>query len=248
MLEVDSVLALDIPGHGFSSHLPPGIDYHLLSAVTLLRFVIKDWYKWEKPILLGHSFGSNLFFFYCAAFPDEVDKYISIDCSRHQMAYRPDNVVEKLRSVIDKSLDIELKPKRPPEYTEEQLLDLFYKGRNELIPKDVCKILLSRGTTKLENGKCLQSRDIRVKLSCHGRVSFSDLVDLSSYIKCDVLSIAASKGVLKKDRKGEIYMKTIENIKKNSDKSKFLVLDGHHHIHFEKTQAVADAINDFLKL
>lgn len=248
LLQTDALLALDIPGHGLSSHLPPGYLYDFMDGVCLVRFVINDYFKWEKPpVLLGHSFGSNIFFVYSAIFPETVSKYISIDCSRHQTAVHPNTNISALKQTIEKTLSYEEKT-TPPEYTYEELLMNFRHGRKNLISIESCKLLLNRGLRELENGKFGYSRDIRLKLKAIGRLTYESLLNLAPRIKCDHLSIQASNGVVKSDSKGEIYKKTVELILKNSPKSKHVMLTGNHHIQLDSPELVAEEVNKFISM
>lgn len=246
MLNVDSLLAVDIPGHGLSSHQHPGFLYDFTDAICIIRFVIKHFYKWENPVtLMGHSFGSALSFIYSAIYPSEVSKYISIDCARHQMSVQPGANIPAMRKTIEQTLELEKKTK-PPEYSEEELLERFYLGRRKLITKEACKTLLSRGTTSNADGKVHLSRDVRVKLNAVGRLPISYLLQLAPLIKCPHLSIQADNGTVKDDAKGDVYRKTVEAILKNSHLSRHVILKGNHHLHLDDPQPVADEINKFL--
>lgn len=234
-----------MPGHGRSSHIPKGLPYHFMDGVCLIRFVISDYFKWKQPIkLLGHSFGSALSFVYAAVFPDEVLNFVSIDCSRHQMTVLPNRCAATLKETLNKIIDYE--DKQPPEYTFDELLEKFHKGHKSRLNKETCKILLSRGTTALSNGKVYFSRDVRLKLNACERLTLEDLLELASDIKCHVLSIQAENGIVKNDIKGDIYRKTVEIMMKNSTKSEHVLLEGNHHLHLDNPVPVANEINRFL--
>lgn len=60
-----SVLCIDLPGHGFSSHLPKGQYYYMFwDGIVTLRRIVK-YYKWNKVsqgvIMLYNDF-QKLFF------------------------------------------------------------------------------------------------------------------------------------------------------------------------------------------
>jgi pimeloyl-ACP methyl ester carboxylesterase len=249
LLDVAAVFAPDLPGHGQSSHLPKGFPNDYMDAVCILRFIVKYHFHWSQPlILLGHSFGSNLSLVYAALYPDQVSKYISLDCSRHQMAEYADTMISSMRNTIDNMLRMEEKTK-PPEYTEDELLEMTFEGRGGnkgRITKEGCKTLLSRGTTKLPNGKVYLSRDPKLKLNAFGRLTPDFWVNLASRLTCDMLSIQAENGVVKNDHKGELYRKTVDIILKKNCKSKHIILPGHHHVHLDNPQLVAKEINQFL--
>ncbi|XP_054268714.1 probable serine hydrolase [Macrosteles quadrilineatus] len=249
LLDVEAVLAIDLPGHGQSTHIPSGFPYHYMDAVCILRYMIKHHFKWSDPlVLLGHSFGSNLSFVYAALYPDQVSKYISLDCSRHHMSEDATTLIDSMRNTIDKMLSLEDKTD-PPEYTEEELFDMFFKARRGpqgWTTKEGCKHLLSRGTSKLPSGKVFLSRDPKLKLNAFGRLTFESWLKLAEKITCDMLSIQAENGVVRSDSKGEFYQKTVNIILNNSPKSKHVILPGYHHVHLDNPKIVANEINNFL--
>ncbi len=51
------VISVDLPGHGFSSHLPNGIQYTPKIVLTAIRRVI-NYFHLKHYVLLGHSYGS----------------------------------------------------------------------------------------------------------------------------------------------------------------------------------------------
>ena len=50
------VIALDFPGHGFSSHLPEGMAYHFFDLVYVIQDLIAA-FKLDSVTLIGHSMG-----------------------------------------------------------------------------------------------------------------------------------------------------------------------------------------------
>ncbi|CAL8118853.1 unnamed protein product [Orchesella dallaii] len=73
-----TIISVDQPGHGFSSHTKgAGYDF-LLDGVATISRVIKH-YNWEKVSLMGHSFGSIMSFVFAGTNPEMVDRYIAIE-------------------------------------------------------------------------------------------------------------------------------------------------------------------------
>ena len=62
------LVALDMPGHGASAHLPLGADYLLLAFVRA-AFAAADALGWERFALLGHSLGGVIASLMAAALP-----------------------------------------------------------------------------------------------------------------------------------------------------------------------------------
>jgi len=53
------VLALDLPGHGLSSHRPNGSHYHLMDFVYDLHELIEQ-QQWQDILLVGIRWGASL--------------------------------------------------------------------------------------------------------------------------------------------------------------------------------------------
>ena len=53
LLDVPSFLAIDMIGHGLSSHFPAVGQYHFMDFVVLLRR-IADHFQWTKLSLIGN--------------------------------------------------------------------------------------------------------------------------------------------------------------------------------------------------
>ena len=65
------VVAIDLRGHGRSSHLPPGAWYHYVDYFDDLRATL-DHFGWPKATLFGHSLGGTLASLFAAAYPERV--------------------------------------------------------------------------------------------------------------------------------------------------------------------------------
>lgn len=74
-----SYLAIDLPGHGRSSHYPEGLQYFVFwDGIALIRRIAKQ-HQWGKLKLIGHSLGGCLSYMYASSFPDDVERFVSID-------------------------------------------------------------------------------------------------------------------------------------------------------------------------
>ena len=72
------VVAIDLPGHGFSSHYAPGMTYRLSDALVALRRV-QIHFGWEKSNIIAHSMGAAIASWFAATFPEHVDRLAMID-------------------------------------------------------------------------------------------------------------------------------------------------------------------------
>ena len=67
------VIALELPGHGHSSHLPAGISYHYVDYVSAVLSAA-DALGLERYALLGHSLGAGIASLAAAATPQRIDR------------------------------------------------------------------------------------------------------------------------------------------------------------------------------
>ena len=72
------VIALELPGHGHSSHLPAGISYHYVDYVSAVLSAA-DALGLERYSLLGHSLGAGIASLAAAATPHRVDQLFLIE-------------------------------------------------------------------------------------------------------------------------------------------------------------------------
>lgn len=72
------VIALDLPGHGHSEHLPAGASYAYLEHVRHVLAAI-DTLQLERYSLLGHSLGAGITALCAAARPEQIDRLLLIE-------------------------------------------------------------------------------------------------------------------------------------------------------------------------
>ena len=72
------LVALDLAGHGYSSHRPPGVPYHFVDFSPDV-LAAADALGWERFALLGHSMGGGIASFIAASFPERVTQLAMIE-------------------------------------------------------------------------------------------------------------------------------------------------------------------------
>lgn len=72
------VIALDLPGHGHSDHLPEGAIYHFVDYVRCVLAAI-DTLGLSRYSLLGHSMGAGIASLVAAAAPASIDRLALIE-------------------------------------------------------------------------------------------------------------------------------------------------------------------------
>ena len=72
------VIALELPGHGHSDHLPAGTHYHFIDYVRAVLGAI-DALALARCDLLGHSLGAGVAALVAAAAPERVERLLLIE-------------------------------------------------------------------------------------------------------------------------------------------------------------------------
>ena len=72
------LVALDLPGHGASAHLPPSADY-TVAVDARAAFAAADALGWEHFHLLGHSLGGAVASVMAAAMPQRITRLALIE-------------------------------------------------------------------------------------------------------------------------------------------------------------------------
>ncbi|XP_049777237.1 probable serine hydrolase isoform X3 [Schistocerca cancellata] len=240
-----SVLAIDTPGHGLSSHLPPGIPYYGNESVLFLRRIMK-YFGWETVSLLGHSFGAAEGFIFASAFPDKVDSHIALDALKPwslDMSTEP----KKFAKNLDKFLDtVSLNDAETPSYTYEEMIERLHEGMiAKSVTKESCEVLLKRGIIPAASeGKYNFRRDKRLKIGRFLGWTHHQLMEMTALIKCRVLFIKAMPGL--KLEPENIIEETLNMLKKSSKELVYKTVEGTHHVHLNNPERVAPIINEFL--
>lgn len=164
------ILGIDLPGHGRSSHLPPGINYSVYDYVYIIPRVMKH-FGWNKVSLMGHSLGGIMSFAYSAMAPDTVDMVISLDVllssrvndglALEMIANYQDNLL------IEDDRRMARRDQKPPSYTLSQMCSNIAEATMDSVSQGLAHHLLHRQVIKSQlhqdQDKFYFSRDRRVK-------------------------------------------------------------------------------------
>ncbi|AWP05747.1 putative serine hydrolase-like protein 2 [Scophthalmus maximus] len=180
-------VAVDLPGHGRSSHRPPGVFYSFPLYVMDVRRVV-DALQWSKFSIIGHSMGGNIAGMFSALYPEEVDALILLD----SFGFLPTDV-KRIPKVIRKGLDEMLQfEKRTEEkerrvYTYEKAAERLLAVNRTLSERSV-HTLLERGLVQVEGGFVF-TRDFRINLTNIVRISVEQSLEMQSNIKASGLVV-----------------------------------------------------------
>lgn len=239
-----SVLVIDLPGHGRSSHYPPGLLYHFTEDLVTIRNIVNH-FGWKKVTMMGHSMGSMFTFIYAAVFPTQVEKIVGFDILR-PVPLVSSRFIKNGGTQIDKFIDLINNPIEPPEYEVDDIIERHIKATQNSLTKDSCKILMTRGSfvSKKRSGYVGLTRDIRMRVSLLHSLPHEFLLELTSRIKCEVLNVKFKQGPYYE--KKEFYEETLNILRQSAKRLEYHEVEGTHHAHLNNPESVVEIVKNFL--
>lgn len=230
-------IALDLAGHGHSTHRPEGVRYHLLDNVDDV-IGLADALGLERFILLGHSMGAGIATFVAAAFPDRIDRLILIEGLGSNTS-RPQEAPSVIRKAVEEMR--QAATKRKPVYDTHN--DAI-RARSQAIggiSLEAARHLCSRGLENIGDGFTWRS-DPRLKLSSVIRLTEEMVTACLEKLSMPVLLILGRHSFFATE-------KTLQQRAAQIPALQQKVLDGNHHLHLEPDThaAVAKALQSFLQ-
>jgi pimeloyl-ACP methyl ester carboxylesterase len=233
------LVALDLPGHGASAHLPAGAEYSLAGTVHAVLDAA-DALGWARFALLGHSMGAAIGSILCAAAPERVERFVAIEAlgaladTAEHTALRLRDAVAARRALAGKRLRVF------PDLATAVRARMQANGLSE----PVARLLVERGIVPAPADAqpgFVWSTDQRLAISTAVRMTEPQVQDLLAHIECPVRAIYATPAQayfpepLRSERAARL------------PRGELRVLDGGHHLHMEQPAEVAAAIGPFLR-
>ncbi|XP_055639569.1 probable serine hydrolase [Toxorhynchites rutilus septentrionalis] len=242
-----SFLAIDFPGHGFSSRIPDGMTYHTLDSVYLLKLIMRE-YHWKKVSILAHSLGSIVGCLFSSIFPDKVDLYIGIDALKPHII-DPVKIAARLEQRIPRVMKADFRNRdktEPPCYTYQELVDRLHQGTNKSVSKEAAPYLLNRNIKKssMHPDKYYFTRDSRLKHSAGIGWGQDVNLELAKRMTMPYMFIKALHSPFYEDRK--YFDEFVTVVKENNPMFELEFVDSTHHVHLTEPHKVAPMITRFL--
>ncbi|RRV41945.1 MULTISPECIES: alpha/beta hydrolase [Pseudomonas] len=226
------ILALDLAGHGYSQHRPPGAGYALADyAHDVLR--VAEQLGWQRFALLGHSLGAIISVQLAAALPERVSHLALIDGVIPPTGAEAD-AGERLGLALQAQLRLDGKRKSVYKTLEEGV-QARMKGM-VAVSRDAAELLAQRGLMPVPGGYSWRS-DSRLTLPSPVRLSHAQAMAYVRRVNCPACLVVAADGMLA--RHAELLQQLPFEQK---------VLPGGHHLHLNDEHGaalVADCINRF---
>ncbi|KAM9792713.1 serine hydrolase-like protein [Neosynchiropus ocellatus] len=235
-------LALDMAGHGLSSHRPAGVFYTFPAYVADVRRVTES-LQLNKFTIMGHSMGANIAAMFCSLYPETVDGLVILD----SYGFLPTDVKgipDAMRNGIDEMIRFENKADdKKRVYTYEKAVERL-QAANPTLSKESAEILLERGLAQVEGGFAF-TRDIRVNFKNIARVTLELILEMQSRIQAPVLMVLADEGMELTFSELAKNISSLPALFEERDNTVARV-SGDHHVHLNHPKAVAPFVCDFL--
>lgn len=244
-----SYFCIDLPGHGLSSRLPPGMFYSYMHFVTVLTH-IRNHFQWDQLSFCSHSMGSQISSVYAALFPEECDLLICIDEILNPWQGDIDYRIKFLQKLARETVQLDAlnqNGKEPPSYSFEECADRWVKSST--VNRDTVPILMKRGTlpSKSDPNKIYFSRDIRLKVVDFGNAIFSrdNYQHIAKRINAPHLYVRANKNPFNAKRDAAIKC-AIDIYTESNPKFEWIGVDAPHHLHLTHPELISEQVSEFI--
>lgn len=241
------IVSVDLPGHGHSSPLPPGIPYRFTDMLGCLHRVITQ-LEWHRFSYLGHSLGGLLGYYFAASYPEIVEKLVVLDVISFMM-YRIQYLSNQLRGYAERLLKLEKQDEVgtvPPSYALEQAFHKLADSRGTNMTETGIRALVSRGLKPVDGHEDLYtfSRDQRTKFFIMPVLHEKEAAQIMGQVKCQLLLVTGNKSV--RVAKNSVSGALLEAAAKSCSYLKHHIVDGDHDVHLNFPERVAPLVAKFL--
>jgi len=228
------LVAIDLPGHGHSDHLPEGSAYHLVDYVaTVIEFM--DKLKWNHCAWLGHSMGAAIAAMAAVMSPDRVSSLSLIE-TLGPLSGTVEETTDSLQGYLKDIRALRLKEK--PVYPT---LELALKSRLIATPmaETGARQIVERGLKKVKGGVTWRS-DPRLRLRSPIRMTEEQVLAMLAAIAAPTLLIRGKQGLFRQDFRWLNRLKVMFDLDYED-------IEGGHHLHCDAPETVAKLLLPFIR-
>ncbi|XP_014289633.1 serine hydrolase-like protein [Halyomorpha halys] len=239
-------VCVDFPGHGLSSHFPPGLPLEFMNYVYSVKLVV-DHLKWNKFNMIGHSLGAQVTVFFSSLYPNFVEKAVLID-GLTPIVIDVERTPSHLRKIYNnlQSLEKYMLNKKPPSYTYEEALKRLIGSRKTDITKESAECLIKRALAPSDGG-FMFSVDQRLKLFLRPSLTMQQMKNIINCMACKTLMIVAQDTYnLLDEVSEELYHERLKEFFLKNPQLKMYLVEGNHDVHLNYPQRVAPYVVAFL--
>ncbi len=224
------LVAVDLPGHGSSTHLPPGIAYTFELAV-LHVLDMADALGWNEFHLLGHSMGAGIASLVAASAPERVQSLVCIE-ALGGLADVAENTALRMRESVAASRAMAHKPLRVfPDIAPAIKARMVANSLSE----PVARLLVERGLKQVPGGFQWRT-DQRLTVPTWLRPVDAQIEDVLTHIACPTQVVFAQPA--QPYLPDDVRQRYVAQLKQGT----LHLFEGTHHLHMEMPAEIANVI------
>ncbi|NMP31336.1 alpha/beta hydrolase [Thalassotalea sp. M1531] len=226
------IIAIDWPGHGFSSHRSGDAHYHFIDWVYDLVQLFEVT-QWQAVDIVAHSMGGMVATAFAAAFPEKVRSLTLLD-SIGFVSDKAENTTEQLRKGLQSRIAGQTKRKNLHPSVESAI-----KARVAVsdLNTEQATLIVKRGLMQ-QGGDYIWRADSRLRNTSPYRLTREQAKQLICDVKCPVHLVYGDKGL-------DMVHIGIKEFSSLFNQFSLFELEGGHHVHMEKPAQVAEQIQLF---
>ncbi len=218
--------AIDLPGHGLSSHKSHGNFYPFHDYIDDIYQLLVN-FSPNRIVLVGHSLGALVASCYSAAFPEQVSGLVQIE-GYGPLAEEESETVSRLREGVLSRQRIRRKPAR----AFASLQDAIERRAkvNHLLPEQIAPIV-TRGVVERDS-QWYWRHDIKLQSQSLYRMSWQHAHSIRQHITCPQVVILGEQG-----------FSHLQSFRQDASEAiQIELLAGGHHCHLQSPIRVIDLI------
>jgi pimeloyl-ACP methyl ester carboxylesterase len=233
LLEKLDLVALDLPGHGFSEHRHSTTRYHFMDYLFNIDAAL-DALEWEDCHLLGHSMGAAISAVYSAGAPERVRSLVLLD-SMGPLSASADSTADRLRRSLVKNRRGASEARR-----FDSIDDMIQARRNVSDLSEQAARLICARAAKKTGKQFIWRSDPALNWISSLVMTDEQALDLLRHIEAPTITFTASKD------SPWFSAEKIKARKEAISHGRHETLEGHHHFHMDEAEKIADTVQAFI--
>lgn len=230
------IVALDLAGHGRSSHRV-GAPYHFIDYVADVAAVAET-LGWQQFSLLGHSLGAGVAALLAGTWPDRVRRLALIE-GLGPMTEPDAGAPARLREALTDELALARRTGGPRSgYPDPQVVARRLAAAVQM-QQDSAEVLLARGLHEVEPGRWDWRADGHLRMPSRLRMTEAQVEAFLRAIACPTLLLRAQPGIPVDAAYFATRLAWLANLT-------WVERPGGHHLHLDDPETVAAVVGPFL--